>query len=186
MEGSIPTGPFWLVKRSVWLLPSMLATLMLSPSVQYSFLQGEGTMAEGPWCQQLPAPSQPCRPPHLLVAQAGQPHTPLSHPQEEAWGLPKPHAHLDCHTLVDAHLSQPLALCPWTHSTIPSPVTLLPHADTQGQPPFCPPPHVCTITHTHLCLHTHLLPAPRPTRLTPGAGAPPGSEACPAPGSRRS
>lgn len=32
--GSIPTGPFWLVKRRVRLLPSMLATLMLSPSVQ--------------------------------------------------------------------------------------------------------------------------------------------------------
>lgn len=37
-EGSVPTGPFWLVNRSVRLLPSMLATLMLSPSVQYSFL----------------------------------------------------------------------------------------------------------------------------------------------------
>lgn len=31
---SIPTGPFWFAKRRLWLLPSMLATLMLSPSVQ--------------------------------------------------------------------------------------------------------------------------------------------------------
>lgn len=117
MEGSIPTGPFWLVKRSVRLLPSMLATLMLSPSVQYSFLQSEGTVGEGPWCQQPPAPSQPCRAPHLLVAKPGQPHSPLSHPQEGAWGLPKPRAHLDWHILVGAHLSQLTPLS--TQSTLP-------------------------------------------------------------------
>lgn len=29
-----PTGPFWLVKSVVRLLPSMLAMLILSPSVQ--------------------------------------------------------------------------------------------------------------------------------------------------------
>lgn len=30
----IPTGPFWPLKSRVRLLPSMLAMLMLSPSVQ--------------------------------------------------------------------------------------------------------------------------------------------------------
>lgn len=30
----VPTGPFWPLKRRVRLLPSMLAMLMLSPSVQ--------------------------------------------------------------------------------------------------------------------------------------------------------
>lgn len=35
----LPTGPFWSVKSKVRLPPSMLAMLMLSPSVQYSFLR---------------------------------------------------------------------------------------------------------------------------------------------------
>lgn len=37
-EANSPTGPFWLVKRTLRLVPSVLAMLMLSPSVQYSFL----------------------------------------------------------------------------------------------------------------------------------------------------
>lgn len=41
--GSVPTGAFWLVKRRLRLVPSMLATLMLSPSVQYSFLHAVRT-----------------------------------------------------------------------------------------------------------------------------------------------
>lgn len=174
MEGSVPTGPFWLVKRSVRLLPSMLATLMLSPSVQYSFLQGEDTVGEGPWCQQPPAPSQPCRAPHLIVTQPREPHSPLSHPQEGVWGLPKPCAHLDWHTLVGAHLPQPTPLHThvYTHTAHPSsPVTVLLHADTQRQTPFSPPPHTCTVTRTPVpararpsCQH-HVPPDSPPERV---------------------
>lgn len=33
-DGLVPTGPLWPLKSRVRLLPSMLAMLMLSPSVQ--------------------------------------------------------------------------------------------------------------------------------------------------------
>lgn len=57
----IPTGPRWPLKSRVRLLPSMLAMLMLSPSVQYSFLgeeQGLSILGRPP----PPAPSPPLAP----------------------------------------------------------------------------------------------------------------------------
>lgn len=104
-------------------------------------------------------PAAPCTltASHLLIAQPGQPHSPLFHPQEGAWGLPKPCAHLDWHTLVGAHLPQPAPLhtAVYRHTAHPSsPVTLLLHADTLGQPPFSPPSHMCTVTLTPVPAHT--------------------------------
>lgn len=52
----IPTGPRWPLKSRVRLLPSMLAMLMLSPSVQYSFLgeeQGLSTLVCPPTSRAL-------------------------------------------------------------------------------------------------------------------------------------